>query len=90
MESLLICSNSSCRFLVDLRDAKRLVRRSALPLRECPECGDEWSNACPFCAQHLNLEWADGLPHCASCHRTLRPDEAARLSSLAAENHAVR
>ena len=89
MEKILVCSNSRCRFVLDLRECDRVLRRSDLPIKECPECGSEWSSTCPFCARVLSLAWPHALPHCANCQRVLRPEHDALASDSPAEDHRV-
>ena len=78
MPHFLICSNPSCRLVLDFRVPGEPLRRSRVPLNECPECGSEWSANCPFCIQPLSLAWHHDLPHCAHCRRRFL---AARLTS---------
>src|SRR5947209_3611195 len=53
MEYFLICTNPTCRFIVNLREGAQVLERSKLVLDECPECGHPWSSYCPFCARRL-------------------------------------
>jgi DNA-directed RNA polymerase subunit RPC12/RpoP len=80
MPRYLICNNPRCRFVLDLQISGKALRRSRVPLSECPECGSGWSTSCPFCAQPLNLAWHDQRPHCAHCSRRFL---AERLNSAA-------
>jgi hypothetical protein len=80
MRHFLICSNPSCRFVLDFQMSRNPLRRSRVPLSECPECGSGWSANCPFCIQPLSLAWHDHLPHCGHCHRRFL---AERLNSAA-------
>jgi len=80
MQNFLICSNPTCRFVLDLQGAGKLFRRSRTVLSECPECGAEWSSTCPFCIQPLHVAWRDQQPCCAHC---LRRFVAERLTSAA-------
>jgi hypothetical protein len=80
MQHYLICSNPSCRFVLEFQGSGKAFRRSRVPLNECPECGSGWSVNCPFCIQPLSLAWHDQLPHCGHCHRRFL---AERLNSAA-------
>ena len=80
MPHFLICSNPSCRLVLDFRVPGEPPRRSRVPLNECPECGSGWSANCPFCIQPLSIAWHHELPHCAQCRRRFL---AARLDSAA-------
>jgi len=77
MEHFLICANPSCRFVVDLKQARKPIRRSELSLSECPECGSEWLANCPSCAEPLSVTWHGHHAHCAQCHRKFRAAAAA-------------
>jgi hypothetical protein len=74
MENFLICENSKCRFVVDLREGGSVLSRSQIVLNECPECGQPWSTVCPFCSQALDVGLLGGLPHCSHCHRKLHAE----------------
>jgi hypothetical protein len=74
LEEFLICANKNCRFLVSLREGTRLLRRSDLVLSVCPECSQQWSSQCPFCAQSLDVILRNQVPSCAHCSKPLKPD----------------
>jgi len=76
MESFLICENSKCRMVFDLRENGRTLPRSKTIVNECPECGSQWSRTCPFCRKPLEVAWRGGLPHCLSCHQKLHAKAA--------------
>ena len=73
MESFLICSNSKCRYLINLREGVQVLERSKLVLDECPECGHPWSSYCPFCARPLEATARGDLYFCLNCKENLRP-----------------
>jgi hypothetical protein len=74
LEEFLICENPSCRLLISLREGDKLLPRSELLLKVCPECDHEWSGHCPFCAQLLDIFWGGGVPFCSLCSRPLQAD----------------
>jgi hypothetical protein len=73
MEHFLICENTACLFIIDLKQGGRLMSRSELVISQCPECGHRWSPSCPFCMQPLDITWNEKLPHCSRCLRKLQP-----------------
>jgi len=73
MEYFLICTNPTCRFIVNLREGAQVLERSKLVLDECPECGHPWSSYCPFCARPLEVIRRGDLSQCLRCGRELRP-----------------
>lgn len=76
MESFLICTNPKCRYLVDLQESGQPLERSKLILDECPECGHQWSSACPFCRQPLTTKLRN-IPHrCSRCGQALLAETA--------------
>ena len=77
MEKFLVCGNPSCRLIVDLREARKPLRRAESLLKECPECGSEWSATCPFCAERLSVTRHGYHAHCAQCHRKFHTPAAA-------------
>jgi transcription elongation factor Elf1 len=77
MEHFLICGSPSCRFVVDVRQARKPLRRSQSLLNECPECGSEWMASCPSCAKPLDVTWQGHRAHCAECHRQFHAPAAA-------------
>jgi hypothetical protein len=77
MEHFLICANPCCRFVLDLQETARPLRRPAAFLNECPECGSQWSANCPFCVQPLRMVWRGHLPHCGHCHHKLHAEAKA-------------
>jgi hypothetical protein len=74
VEYFLICTNAKCRFIVNLREGARVLRRSQLIIDECPECGHPWSSSCPFCGRPLEAIQQDDLSLCSRCGRELQPD----------------
>lgn len=77
MENYLICGNPSCRFVVDMQETRKPLRRSLSFLSECTECGSPWSSSCPFCAQTLSVIWRGHHAVCAHCHRQFHRPAAA-------------
>jgi transcription elongation factor Elf1 len=77
MEHFLICSNATCRFVVDLQQARKPLRRSGSLLNQCPECGSEWLASCPSCTKPLSVSWQGHRAHCAQCHRRFHAPAAA-------------
>jgi hypothetical protein len=76
MQSFLVCENSRCRMVLDLRENGRVMRRWELIIDECPECGGRWSSNCPFCGKSLEVVWRAELPHCSRCHQKLHAEAA--------------
>jgi len=74
MEYFLICTNSKCRFIVNLREGVQVLERSKLVIDERPECGHPWSSDCPFCGRPLEATGQGNLSRCLRCNRELRPD----------------
>jgi hypothetical protein len=73
MDSHLICNNLGCRFILDRRvngvtDGVRKI------LKQCPECGSDWSSVCPFCERPLGVVFVNELPHSVCCGRKLRAE----------------
>jgi len=77
MEHFLICGNPFCRFVLDLQEVRKPLRRAQLLLKECPECGAQWSTTCPFCAEPLSVMWHGHHALCAHCHRQFHTPAAA-------------
>jgi hypothetical protein len=77
MEHFLICSNATCRFVVDLQQARKPLRRSGSLLNQCTECGSEWLATCPSCAKPLGVIWQGHHAHCAQCQRRFHASAAA-------------
>lgn len=73
MDSHLICNNPGCRFILDRRINESLdgVRKV---VKQCPECGGDWSSLCPFCERPLGVTFVNELPHSVCCGRKLRGD----------------
>ena len=67
----LICANSRCRFLIDLRQRSNQAIGSEVGPSACPECSGKWSCHCPFCAQQLKVVWQGDSPYCSQCIRPL-------------------
>ena len=72
LEYFLICTNPSCRFIVNLREGAQVLERSKLVIDECPECGNAWSSYCPFCDRSLEVVQRGSLSFCAHCGRSLQ------------------
>ena len=83
MEKMLLCSNSQCRFLLDLRGAGPGIAHTHLVLDGCPECGDAWPSRCPSCSGTLSVTWSGHHAHCAACGSPLSPQKS-RTQSRAA------
>jgi hypothetical protein len=77
MEHFLICGNPACRFVLDLQEVRKPLRRSEWLLKECPECGSQWSATCPFCTEPLSVIWRGHHALCARCHRQFHAPAAA-------------
>jgi hypothetical protein len=74
MDYFLICTNSKCRFLINLRQGAHVLRRSQLVIDQCPECGYPWSGYCPLCGRPLEVDERE-IPHrCLHCGRELKPE----------------
>jgi len=70
MGTFLVCSNASCRLLLDDSTSEGSVST----LRSCPECGAGWSDHCPNCSTSLKIGFEDGQPpRCVSCNETIKP-----------------
>jgi hypothetical protein len=76
MENYLLCSNPSCRFVLDLQELPKSSRPPVGFLEECPECGSQWASTCPFCLQPLSIVWHGHVAHCAGCHRKFHAQAA--------------
>jgi len=74
MEFFLICTNSKCRYLINLREGAQVLERSKLIIDECPDCGHPWSSYCPFCGRPLESVRRGELSHCSLCGSELVPD----------------
>jgi rubrerythrin len=70
----LICTNTKCRSIVNLRHGVQVLERSKLVIHECPECGHPWSSDCPLCGRPLEAIQRGNLSRCLRCNRELRPD----------------
>jgi hypothetical protein len=77
MEHFLICGNPSCRFVLDLQELRKPLRGSQWLLKECPECGAQWSATCPFCSEPLSVMWRGHHALCAHCQRRFHAPAAA-------------
>jgi hypothetical protein len=75
MPDYLVCSNPSCRLVVDLQECREpsaggtSLDPEKIGLSLCPECACAWAAACPFCAKELSIIWHGHHAHCAHCHR---------------------
>jgi hypothetical protein len=74
MEYFLICTDTTCRFVVKLREGAQMLESSNLMIDGCPECGHPLSGCCPFCRRPLEVIWRSNLSECLRCGRQLRPD----------------
>ena len=74
MEYFLICTNTKCRLIVNLREGVQVLEGSKLVINECPKCGHPWSSDCPFCGRTLEAIQRGNLSRCLRCNRELRPD----------------
>ena len=77
MQHFLVCGNASCRFVLDLQQARKPLRRAELLFKQCPECGSEWLASCPFCNEPLGVIWHGHHAHCAQCTRRFHAPAAA-------------
>ena len=74
MNRLLVCQNSSCRFLLDA-GKKQIGLKPEVRLEHCPECGSGWSTRCPYCNTALEAVLRSGSPPaCFSCGQTMKPE----------------
>jgi hypothetical protein len=62
--------------VLDLRENGRVVRRSDLIIDHCPECGNRWSTACPFCNHPLEVNLHAKPPRCLRCQQELHGKDA--------------
>jgi hypothetical protein len=74
MDSHLICNNPGCRFILDRRINGASLDGVRNIVKQCPECGSDWSSLCPFCERPLGVRFLTGLPHSVCCGRILRGD----------------
>jgi hypothetical protein len=77
MPDFLVCGNSCCRFVLDLQEAQDSLLGSEPFLKNCPECGSEWSTACPSCARPVSVTWRGHRALCAHCRRQFHTPAAA-------------
>lgn len=75
MPDFLVCTNSYCRFVLDLQEARKPLSGSFL--NRCPECGSPWSATCPFCAEPISVIWHGHHALCSHCHRRFHTPAAA-------------
>ena len=71
MSRFLMCKNERCRLVFDRRVNGKSLALSPAVLKECPDCGSQWSSMCPFCGQVLAIELLGGIPQTACCSRKL-------------------
>jgi predicted amidophosphoribosyltransferase len=69
MNSFLICENAQCRFLLDRRLNGRSLDGVRKIVKNCPDCGADWSSTCPTCGQALAVRMTGGLPHAVCCEQ---------------------
>jgi hypothetical protein len=74
MDSHLICTNPVCRFILDRRINGESLDGVGEIVKQCPECGSDWSSACPFCKRPLGVAFVNELPHSGCCGQKLRGD----------------
>jgi hypothetical protein len=74
MDSHLICKNPACRFVLDRRINGESLDGVRKIVKQCPECGGDWSSACPFCKRPLAVAFVNELPHSACCLQKLRAE----------------
>lgn len=74
MHSHLICKNPGCRFILDRRINGESLDGVRKIVKQCPECGNDWSSVCPFCERPLGVAFLNELPHSACCERKLRAE----------------
>jgi hypothetical protein len=72
MNTHLICNNPGCRFILDRRIDGESLDGVGKIVKECPECGSNWSSLCPFCERPLGATFVNELPHSVCCGRILR------------------
>ena len=72
MNHFLVCENPSCRFILDRRINGESLDGVRKILKQCPECGSDWSSSCPFCDQTLSVSFIGGIPHSGCCGQRLR------------------
>lgn len=74
MDSHIICSNPGCRFILDRRVNGASLDGVRKIIKQCPECGGDWSSVCPFCEKPLTVKIANKLPISVCCGRKLRAE----------------
>jgi predicted amidophosphoribosyltransferase len=74
MSSFMICTNASCRFLLDRRLNGRSMDGVRKIVKTCPDCGGDWSSTCPGCGQALAVKITNGLPHSVCCEHRAHND----------------
>lgn len=67
MTRFLICDNSKCRFIMDLRVNGRILNGTQFIVKKCPDCGGSWSSTCPSCNRPLAVKVVAGRPHSVCC-----------------------
>ena len=72
--SHLICKNPGCRYILDRRINGESLDGVRRIVKQCPECGSDWSSVCPFCKRPLGVAFVNELPHSACCIRILRAE----------------
>jgi len=75
MTRFLICSNSKCHFILDLRLSGRSIDGLPIGIRTCPSCDGSWSTTCPSCRQALEVKFVAGRPSRVCCDSKRRAAE---------------
>lgn len=77
MNHFLVCENPECRYILDRRVNGESLDGVRKIVKQCPECGGDWSSTCPFCDQALTISFVGGLPHSACRGHRLRAEARA-------------
>ena len=79
MNHFLLCNNSTCGFLLDVRIDGSPFPSNWLLLHHCPECGSDWSSNKLVSSRALTPSRRAKVPFCPCCQRSWRAK--AHLSS---------
>lgn len=72
MNHFILCNNSACGFVLDVRiDGSPFPRNWFLPV-SCPLCGSHWSMNKLVSVRALSRSHRAKLPFCPCCHRLSR------------------
>jgi hypothetical protein len=74
MNHFLVCENPGCRFILDRRVNGESLDGVRKIVKQCPECGGDWSSVCPFCEKQLAVRFVNERPISVCCGRKLRPE----------------